>query len=192
VVACTRQLLRACQGPVASLPRALPSRAAYRRACRTERPTGLAHPLARAQPGQPARRHVLAVPRSFWLHSGPRQPPSCRAPGPYRHVHVPQTRQRPPAHHPTRRPGVSPQVPATRPALGLHESTTWWFYARQRCHQHVGYPAHDGGDQRRDSCATSHSRRPLSSLLLSTLGRCAAGQHAGAAFAGSVGRYGLR
>jgi len=55
---------------------------AHRRACRTDRPTGLAHPLERAQSGQPSRCHVLAVPRPFCLQSGPLPPPSGLAPGP--------------------------------------------------------------------------------------------------------------
>jgi hypothetical protein len=190
VGALTRPRLRAWPGPGASLPRSLQRREADRRACRTDRPPSLAHPLERAQPGQPARRHVLAVPCSCCLHRGHLAPPYGCAPGAERHLHVPHPR--PPSPRPTRRPGVEAQGPATRLALGLHEGPTFWLSERPLCPHHPGEPALEGGAPRRDSCAPSHARRPRSALLLSPLGRGAAGQHAGAAGSGRVWRDGLR
>src|SRR5262249_59050109 len=85
-------------------------------------PSGPALPRDRPQPAHAPRPPPLPPPPPPFLKGPPPHPRHRGPPGPYRHLPLPESGQRPPPHRPPGRHGVSPPVPAARLAARLHES----------------------------------------------------------------------
>jgi hypothetical protein len=191
VAACQSPRLCPCASARTPLPCSLARRHAPRRSARAERPTGLAHPLARPQPGPATRPRRPALPRPLCLHRGAGPQPQRGPHGPSRHRHLPSTRQCPSTPHRSRRPGMSPPGPPAWRARWLAAGPPLRLAACTLCHPSRHQPP-DARARRpprwhaHASHAPSTGRRQLSALR-----RTAAGGHAPVDLHQGCARYGM-